>query len=164
MNIDIIELARTIYSTKPQPACTQRVSLIGGHSVNEAFEIISLMILEGLDQKIVTNPQFDTCKDEKKFIQQMTVLLKLYLASLGIRLNIEMITKKDLKKVRLGKSANFWTIKEYKFDLNCLYNYVRKGKHTTLYYNPKSKIGSINDGIIIVKIRSHCLKITFKQY
>ena len=54
--------------------------------------------------------------------------------------------------------------KKYKFDLNCLYKYCKKGKIHTLYYNPRSKLNSFNDGILIVKIRSHCLKFTFKEY
>jgi len=162
--MNIIDLAQKLYCKKPEPACTQQISLIEGHTVNEQFEIITLLILEGLEDKLVCNPAFDKCADERKFVQQMSVLLKLYLASVGVKLNIEIVSKKEISKIKLVKSPNFWTIKSYKMNLNCLYQYVRKGKQTTLYYNPKSKIGSINDGVVIVKIRSHCLKITFKSY
>ena len=162
--MDIKEVTTQLYSVKPKPACTVRISLIDGHTVNEQFEIISLIILEGLENKIVTNPHFDLCKDERKFIQQMIILLKLYLASVGVRLNVEILSKKEFKGIKLEKSTNFWRIKKYKFNLNTLYKYQRKGKTHTLYYNQKSKLERINDGIIFIKIRNHYLKITFKEY
>mgnify|MGYP000105387693 CR=1 FL=1 len=162
--MNIIELSKKLYSEKPKPACTQRISLIEGHSLNEQFEIISLVVLEGLEKKLVCNPAFDKCEDKRKFILRMTILLKLYLASVGVRLNIELVSKKDIKGVKLVKSPNFWKIKKYKMDLNCLYKHYKNGKETILYYNPKSKLTSINDGMIIVKIGGNCLKITFKQY
>ena len=162
--MDIQQVVTQLFSEKPKPACTCQISLVDGHTVNEQFEIISLVVLEGLENKIVTNPQFDLCKDEKKFIQQMSILLKLYLASIGIRLNVEVLSKKEFKGIKLVKSPNFWTIKAFKFHLNCLYKFQKKGKIHTLYYNPKSKLETINDGILVVKIRSHCLKLTFKQY
>ena len=162
--MDIQEVATKLFSEKPKPACTAQISLVDGHTVNEQFEIISLLVLEGLENKIATNPAFDLCKDEKKFIQQMTILLKLYLASVGVRLNVEVLSKKEFKGIKLVRSPNFWVIKKYKFNLNTLYKYQKKGKICTLYYNQKSKLETINDGILVVKIRSHCLKLTFKQY
>jgi len=162
--MNVIDIADQLYNEKPKPACTVRISIVDGNSTNEQFEIISLLVLEGLERKIVENPTIDTCKNERKFVQQMCILLKLYLASIGIKLNIELLTKKDLKKVKLVKSPNFWEIKKYKFDLNCLYKYIKKGKEHTLYYNPKSKLNSFSDGMLFVKIKSHCLKITFKHY
>ena len=162
--MNVIDIANQLYNEKPKPACTVQISIVDGNSTNEQFEIISLLILEGLERKIVTNQNFDTCKDERKYVQQMSVLLKLYMASIGVRMNIETLTKKDIKKMKLTKSPNFWEIKKYKMDLTCLYKYIKKGKEHTLYYNPKSKLNSITDGYLIVKIRSHCLKITFKSY
>ena len=162
--MNVIDIADQLYNEKPKPACTVRISVVDGNSINEQFEIISLLIFEGLERKIATNPTFDTCKDEKKFIKQISILLKLYLASIGVRMNIEILTKKDIKKIKLTRSPNFWEIKKYKFNLTCLYKYIKKGKEHTLYYNPKSKLDSINDGFLIVKIRSHCFKIIFKHY
>ena len=162
--MDINQLTTTLYSEKPSPACTQRISIQEGNSVNEQFEIISLVIFEGLENKLVRNPAFDTCGDENKFVNQISILLKLYLASIGVRINIEKITKKQIEQTTLVHSPNFWANKTYPFELTCLYYYTKNGKRYALQYNPRSKLYHFSDGFLVVKIRSHVLKITMKQY
>jgi len=162
--MDITQLVETLYNNKPMPACTQRISIQEGNSVNQQFKIISLIVLEGLEKKIVMNPTFDTCGDEKKFLKQMSILLKLYLASVGVKIDIEILTKKDISKTKLVYSPNFWANKTYKFGLACLYRYVKKGYEHALYYNPKSKLNHFSDGFLVAQIRNHVLKITLKEY
>ena len=162
--MDINSLVDTLYNNKPMPACTQRISIQEGNSVNEQFEIISLIIFEGLERKLLLNPSFDICKDEKKFVKQITILLKLYLASIGVKIDIDILTKKDISRTTLVRTPNFWVNKTYKFDLACLYRYIKNGKEHALYYNPKSKLNHFNEGFLVAKIRSHVLKITLKEY
>ena len=162
--MDINTLVDTLYNNKPMPACTQRISIQEGHSVNEQFEIISLIIFEGLERKLVLNPAFDKCADEKKFVKEIAVLLKLYLASIGVKIDIEFLTKKDISRTELVKSPNFWADKTYKFDLACLYRYIKNGKEHALYYNPNSKMNHFNEGFLVAQIRSHVLKIKLKEY
>jgi len=162
--MDINQLTATLYNNKPMPACTQRISIQEGNTVNEQYEIISLVILEGLENKLVRNPAFDTCGDENKFVNQMSVLLKLYLASIGVRINIEKLSKKQLETTQMTHTPNFWANKTYPFELACLYYYTKNGKRYALQYNPRSKLGDFSNGFLVVKIRSHVLKITMKQY
>ncbi len=162
--MDINQLTYTLYSNKPQPACTQRINLLEGNTVNEQFEIISLIILEGVENKLIRNKTFDTCKDENKFVTQISILLKLYLASIGVRIDIEKLSKKQISNTQMIRSPNFWADKTYPFELACLYYYTKKGKRFALQYNPQSKLNSFADGFLIVKVRSHVLKITMKQY
>lgn len=161
--MDINQLVENLYMNKPKPAYTNQIHIQEGNSINEQFEIISLIVFEGIERKLVKNPAFDTCKDEKHFVKQISVLLKLYLASIGVKIDIENMTKKQLQKTQLVKSPNFWANKTYPFELACLYYYNKKGKRYALHYNPKSKLNSFSDGFLIVKYRSHILKITLKQ-
>jgi hypothetical protein len=162
--MDINQLTSTLYNNKPMPAYSQQISIQGGNTINEQFEIISLVILEGLENKLVRNPTFDTCDDENKFVNQMSILLKLYLASIGVRINIEKLSKKQLQNTKLTHTPNFWADKTYPFELACLYYYTKNGKRYALQYNPHSKLTNFSDGFLVVKIRSHVLKITMKQY
>ena len=43
--MDIKEVVTKLFSEKPKPACTVQISLVDGHTVNEQFEIISLIII-----------------------------------------------------------------------------------------------------------------------
>ena len=162
--MDINALVDSLYNNKPKPACTQQISIQEGNSVNHQYEIISLIVLEGIERKIVYNPKFDTCGDEKKFIKQMSILLRLYLASIGVKIDVEILTKKDIARTKMVRSPNFWADKTYPFNLACLYYYIKNGKQQALYYNPKSKLNSFSDGFIVVQVRSHVLKISLKEY
>lgn len=162
--MDIKELVESLYINKPKPACTQRIEIQEGNSINEQFEIITLIILEGFERKLVTNPEFDLTKDQKKFVRQICILLKLYLASIGIKINIDIITKKDIKKLTLTRSPNFFVIKKFKYNFACLYNYYKNGKQKVLYYNPKSKMSHFSDGFLMIKISNYVFKVTMKEY
>ena len=162
--MEINQLFEKIYSEKPKPACTQRISIQEGNSVNEQYEIISLMILEGLEKNILKHKDFKTTNDKKLFIKKQCILLKLYLASIGIRISTDFLSKKELKNGKMTRVANFWAIKSYSFEFACLYNYIKKGKLKTLYYNPKSNLKSFEDGFLLIKIENVVLKITLKSY
>lgn len=160
--MEITDLINKIYNDKPKPACSQQISIYEGNSINEQFEIISLIILEGIERKLIKD--LDKQEDKKKYIQRVIILLKLYLSSIGVKLNINFLTKKEIKNLKLSRSVNFWVIKKFNFDVNCLYRYIKKGKEKTLYYNTKSKLNHFREGFLIVKIQNFILKISFKEY
>ena len=162
--MNIIELAQSIYSQKPQPRCTQRVSLIGGHTINEQVEIVSMFIFEGIERKIMSHPGFEDNEDKPLFVKRMMVLIKLYMASLGIVMNFEMCKNSSMDKIETTRSPNFWEIKKYHFDMAIFYNMIHKGKPIMLNYNPNSKVGSMSDTTLYTKVAGNCMKITFKSY
>ena len=162
--MEITELIDTLYNNKPKPACTQRIEITEGNSINEQYEIISLVILDGFERKIVMNPEFDITTDKKKFIRQISILIKLYLASIGVRVNIDLLSKKDIKNINMSNKPNFFTIRKYHYNFACLYNYYKNGKQKVLYYNPKSKMNSFSEGFLLIKIRNYVFKVTMKEY
>ncbi len=162
--MDLIELADNIYSKKPMPRCTQRVSLIGGHTTNEQIEIVSMFIFEGIERKIMSNPGFYDAKDKQMFTKRMLLLVKLYIASLGIDMKYELCKKTTMDNIKVTRSPSFWSIKTFNFDMAIFYNMIHKKKPIMLNYNMNSKVSSMNDIIIYVKIAGDCYKITFKSY
>ena len=160
--MEINQLADQLYNNKPKPACTQQISIYEGNSINEQFEIITLLTIEGINRKIMNNINKE--EDKKKYIQKMLILVKIYMASIGIKLNIEYLTKKDIKNIKLTRSLNFWVIKSYPFELNCFYKYIKKGKEQHLYYNPKSKVNNFQDCYVIIQIYNVILKLSYKTY
>ena len=79
-------------------------------------------------------------------------------------MNVEFLTKKDIKKIKLTNTLNFWVIKKFNFQFNCFNRYIKKGKEHQLYYNPKSKLNSFKDGYLIVNINNFIFKVSLKEY
>ena len=106
--MDIKSLSEAIYKNDPQPPRAIQITLDTiTTDVSEAFEVISLFLLEGINRKIMNNNQFNN-KDlnVKKFIQDKIMLLKQYCQSISVDFKLEMITKQYVKNIDLYDRHN----------------------------------------------------------
>ena len=144
--MDIQQLANAIYKEDPKAPREIRLEIDAvTNNVNEAFEVISLLFLEGVNRKIIQSPKLQqTDLNIQRFIQQKIILLRQYCQSINIDFKLTTLTKKDVKKVALMDRPIFYTKDKYPFFMSFFYKTVRKGKHYEFMYNPgKSQLNKL---------------------
>ena len=162
--MDIQQLADAIYKDEPKAPREIRLEIDAmTNNVNEAFEVISLFFLEGINRKIIQSPRLQQ-KDLniQRFIQQRVILLRQYCQSINIDFKLTTLTKKDVKRVNFIDRPVFYTKDKYPFFMSFFYKTIRRGKQYEFMYNPgKSNFNNLKDGIMILKIQNYHYRIQF---
>ena len=162
--MEIDNIAKQIFSEKPKPKFSICLNLDINSSINEQFEIISLMFFRGVNDLIITqeyNNDYNDIKELKSYLLKKLLLLKIYFWSFGINLNYENIQKKDYKKFKMFNRPSYYTENKYNFDFVILKKFFFKGKNKILYYNHNKKENNIKNMFIIIKFRNHYFKFSF---
>lgn len=163
--MDIKSLAEVIYKEDPKAPREIQIELDTITSdVSEAFEVISLFLLEGITRKIINSPKINRDNlNVKRFIQDKIMILKQYCQSIGVDFKVDIISKKVVQRICFYDRPIFYTKEKYPFFMTFLFKTVRRGKQYDFQYNPgRSRLNKLNDGILILKIQNHHFKIQFK--
>ena len=94
--MEVDQIAKKILSEKPKPRFSICLNLDINSTINEQFEIISLMFFRGINDLIV-NQEYNDIKDVKelkKYLLKKILLLKIYFSSFGVNLKSENVLKK----------------------------------------------------------------------
>jgi hypothetical protein len=161
--MDINLIADQIYNEKPKPKFTICLNLDINTHINEQFEIISLLLLNGI-KKLLINEIYQNTNDTKKFkkyLLQKIILLKIYFASFGVCLNFSNVLKKDYNNFNFQNKVNFYIKNNYNFKFCILKLYQKKHQKSILYYNHIKQEKSIENMFIIVKFKNHFFKFSF---
>ncbi|SUZ50745.1 uncharacterized protein METZ01_LOCUS3599 [marine metagenome] len=161
--MEIDNIAKQIFSEKPKPKFSICLNLDINSSINEQFEIISLMFFRGVNDLIITQEYNDNndIKELKSYLLKKLLLLKIYFGSFGINLNYENVPKKDYKNFKMCNRPSYYTENKYNFDFVILKKFYYKGKNKILYYNHNKKEDNIKNMFIIIKFRNHYFKFSF---
>ena len=160
--MDIKEIARQIYKDEPKhPRSIQLQLDTISNDVGQVWEVVSLFLLEGIEQKIMKHPKLQNEDlNIKKFIQEQTYLLKQYCNSINVDFTLSMITKNEVKSIDFIDRPLFFTKDKYSFYMTFLYKCFRKNKEYLFKYNPgRSKLNTIKDGVMLIQIENHYFKI-----
>jgi len=161
--MEIDKIAKQILSEKPKPKFSICLNLDINSSINEQFEIISLIFFRGVNDLII-NEEYNEIKDVKKlkkFLLKKILLLKIYFASFGVNLKSENVLKKDYNKFKMINRPSYYTENKYNFNFVILKKYNNKGKFRLLYYNHSKKENNIENMYIIINFRNHFFKFSF---
>ena len=159
--MDINNISKQIFNEKPKPKFTVQMNLDINSDINEQFEVISLIFLNGINHIIYQkNVLVDDVKESKKIISKHLFLLKLYFNSFGIDFKIDNITKKECSH-KLFNYPFFYSKNKYPFTFVFLKNKILKGRKFQTQYNFKKKSNSINEIFIIFKIQNHYFSVSF---
>jgi hypothetical protein len=161
--MEIDQIAKKILSEKPKPKFTICLNLDINSSINEQFEIISLIFFRGINDLIVTEEykEIKDIKELKKYLLKKILLLKIYFASFGVNLKSENVLKKEYKNFKMINRPSYYTENKYNFDFVILKKYNNKGRMKLLYYNHSKKEDNIDNMFIIIKFRNHYFKFSF---
>jgi len=162
--MDISQLSDKIYSEEPQGPRSIGLELdTATNNVNEAFEVVSLILLEGINRKIIQSPKLQqTDLNMNRFIQQKVQTLREYCQSISVDFKLTILNKKDVKRVDFMDRPVFYTKDKFPFFMAFLFKTVRKGKQYEFMYNPgRSKLTCLKDGILVLKIQNYHYKIQF---
>ena len=102
--MEIDNIAKQIFSENPKPKFSICLNLDINSSINEQFEIISLIFFRGVNDLIITqeyNNNNNDIKELKSYLLKKILLLKIYFGSFGINLNYENIPKKNYKNFKM---------------------------------------------------------------
>jgi hypothetical protein len=161
--MEIDKIAKQILSEKPKPKFSICLNLDINSSINEQFEIISLIFFRGINDLII-NEEYNEIKDVKKiknFLLKKILLLKIYFGSFGVNLKSENVLKKDYNKFKMIDRPSYYTENKYNFNFVILKNHIHKGKLRVFYYNHTKKENNIENMYIIIKFRNHFFKFSF---
>jgi len=161
--MEVDKIAKKILSEKPKPKFTICLNLDINSTINQQFEIISLIFFRGINDLIV-NQEYNDIKDIKElktYLLKKILLLKIYFASFGVNLKYKNVLKKDYNKFKMMNRASYYTENKYNFNFVILKNYIYKGKMRILYYNHTKKEDNIENMYIIIKFRNHFFKFSF---
>lgn len=160
--MEIDKIAIDIYNEKPKPKFSIGLNLDINSTINEQFEIISLLFLRGIEEKIIKNNQFSqNDKDNKNIIIKNLILLKIYFNSIGLDFKYENILKKEIKNLKLKNTPEFYVKNHYNFNFIFLKNFYKNGKKYIFFYNHKKKENNLDELFIIIKLFNHNFKIIF---
>jgi len=160
--MDIDKIALKIFSEKPKPKFTIQLNIDINSDINQQFEIIALIFLRGINEKI--NNEYlniDNVKELKKIIQKQLFLLKIYFNSFALDFKFSNLEKKNCTKYNFSNSPYFYNKNKYNFDFCFLKNIYRKGRLFETSYNYNTKSNSLNEIFTIIKIKNHYFKISF---
>ena len=161
--MEIDQIAQKILSEKPKPKFTICLNLDINSTINQQFEIISLIFYRGINDLIV-NQEYNEIKDIKElktYLLKKILLLKIYFASFGVNLKSENVLKKEYKNFKMINRPSYYTENKYNFDFVILKKYNNKGRMKLLYYNHSKKEDNIDNMFIIIKFRNHYFKFSF---
>lgn len=161
--MEIDQIAKKILSEKPKPKFTICLNLDINSTINQQFEIISLIFLRGINDLIV-NQEYNDIKDVKElktYLLKKILLLKIYFASFGVNLKSENVLKKNYKNFKMVNKPSYYTENKYNFNFVILKKYNHKGKKKILYYNHSKKEDNIENMFIVIKFRNHYFKFSF---
>ena len=164
--MEIDQIAKKILSEKPKPKFTICLNLDINSTINQQFEIISLIFFRGINDLIV-NQEYNDIKDIKElktYLLKKILLLKIYFASFGVNLKSENVLKKGYNNFKMINRPSYYTENKYNFNFVILKKYNKKGrakKNKILYYNHTKKEDDINNMFIIIKFRNHFFKFSF---
>jgi hypothetical protein len=161
--MEIDQIAKKILSEKPKPKFTICLNLDINSTINQQFEIISLIFFRGINDLIV-NQEYNDIKDIKElktYLLKKVLLLKIYFASFGVNLKSENVLKKGYKDFKMMNRPSYYTENKYNFNFVILKKYNHKGKTKILYYNHSKKEDNINNMFIVIKFRNHFFKFSF---
>jgi len=161
--MDIDKIATQIFSEKPKPKFTIGLNLDINSSINEQFEIISLIFFRGINDLII-NKEYSEINDIKLLklhLLRKLLLLKIYFSSFAVNLKYENVLKKDYNKFNMINSPSYYTNNKYDFDFIILKKKINKSKHMILYYNHTTKEENIDNMFIIIKFKNHYFKFSF---
>jgi len=159
--MDINNISKQIFTEKPKPKFSIQLNLDINSDINQQFEIISLLFLNGINHIIYQkNILIDDVKECKKIISKQLFLLKIYFNSFGIDFNIDNLNKKDCSH-KLFNFPPFYSKNKYPFTFVFLKNIILKGRKFQSQYNYKKKSISINENFIIFKIQNHYYSVSF---
>jgi len=163
--MEIDQIAKKILSEKPKPKFTICLNLDINSTINQQFEIISLIFLRGINDLIVNNQEYNDIKDVKElktYLLKKILLLKIYFASFGVNLKSENVLKKNYKNFKMINKPKYYTDITYNnFNFVILKKYNHKGKNKILYYNHTKKEDNIDNMFIVIKFRNHYFKFSF---
>lgn len=158
--MDIDKISLQVLSDKPKPKFSYQLNLDINSDINQQFEIMSLIFLRSVDEKIIKLVKnMNDIKEYKKNILKQLFLIKLYLNSFGIDLKYKNLEKKECNKYKLNNFPNFYSKNKYNFNFCFLKNIYKKGKKVELMYNYINKSTSYNELFIVIKINNHYFKI-----
>lgn len=161
--MEIDQIAKKILSEKPKPKFTICLNLDINSTINQQFEIISLIFFRGINDLIV-NQEYNDIKDIKElktYLLKKILLLKIYFASFGVNLKSENVLKKGYNNFKMTNIPSYYTENKYNFNFVILKKYNHKGKNKILYYNHSKKEENINNMFIVIKFRNHFFKFSF---
>jgi len=161
--MEIDQIAKKILSEKPKPKFTICLNLDINSTINQQFEIISLIFFRGINDLIV-NQEYNDIKDIKElkiYLLKKILLLKIYFASFGVNLKSENVLKKNYKNFKMVNRPSYYTENKYNFNFVILKKYNNKGKYKLLYYNHTKKEDNIDNMFIVIKFRNHFFKFSF---
>lgn len=159
--MDIDKITLQVLSEKPKPKFTYGLNLDINTDLNQQYEIMCLMFLRIINEKVSNITKNDDVKEVKKEILRNLFISRLYLNSCGIEFKYENIERKKVLHYNLSNTCNFYSKNKYKFMFAIINTVYRKGKKLESYYNMK-KINSFNDLFLIMKIENHYFKIELK--
>lgn len=151
MEIDKITLK--ILNDKPKPKFTNSLNLDINMDKNQQLEIIILMFLRAIEEKMIK-------KENKDDILRQFFIIRLYLNSCGIDIKYTNIEKKKCISYNLTNYPVFYAKNKYNSLFSIMQNIYRKGRMFVTYYNMK-EINTFNDVFIIIRIENHFFKIEF---
>lgn len=156
--MDIDKITLQVLNDKPKPKFTYGLNLDINTDVNQQFEIICLMFLRTIEEKVIKEIKIEEPKELKKQILKELFLSKLYLNSCGVDFKYTVLQKKNCVNYNLSNKTNFYSKNKYNSLFCIVQNVYKKGRKFETYYNMK-KINSYKDLFIIIKIKNFYFKI-----
>lgn len=156
--MDIDKIIIEVLSDKPKPKFTYGLNIDINTDINQQYEILTLMFLRSVEEKIMKISDIKDIKELKKDILRQFFIIKLYLNSCGVDFKYSNIEKKNCINYKLSNSPIFYSKNKYNSLFCIVQNIYRKGRKFESYYNMK-KINSFNELFIIIKIKNHFFKI-----
>lgn len=156
MNIDKITLQ--VLNDKPKPKFTYGLNLDINTDINQQFEIMTLMFLRTIEEKVIKDLNIEDLKELKKNILKQLFISRLYLNSCGVDFKYTILEKKKCINYNLSNEIIFYSKNKYNSLFCIIQNIYKKGRKFESYYNMK-KINSYKDLFMIIKIKNFYFKI-----
>lgn len=158
--MDIDKITLQVLNDKPKPKFTYGLNIDINTDVNQQFEIIVLMFLRSIEEKIMkTLENIEDVKELKNHILKQFFLVRLYLNSCGVDFKYTNIERKNCINYNLSNTLNFYSKNKYTSLFTIVKNVFKKGRKFETYYNYNSKLLSFNEVFLIVKLKNHYFKI-----
>lgn len=157
--MDIDKIILKVLSDKPKPKFSYGLNLDINTDLNQQFEIMTLMFLRTIEEKVVNETKsIEDVKELKTQILKQLFVSRLYLNSCGVDFKYTNLERKKCINYNLANTCNFYSKNKYNTLFCVVRNVFRKGRKFETYYNMK-KVESFKDLFIIMKIENHYFKI-----
>ena len=166
----VFDIAEEIYRNDPKDPFQIRIAAPEENDPNMIFEIISLILLEGINKKVlpVWGLIDPTDVDKQlKFIDSRVSLLKRYMKSCCFDLDIKPVAPKEFENFKFTKQPIFYVKNTYMFDMCFLVDieqtrFKGRGKTKYLYYNPHKYFDvPLTGKYLVIKLNDEYFKCTF---